>query len=168
MNRFISTTLLLVGLATFTFASERSLIEADKMIWQEARGVTTFSGTVRYRYPAKNITLLADKLEVRRQSKKLISVIAEGNPVIFEQLAEADKLIKGRSSHLYYDAQTEMIKLSGAAELISGNNTLRGEVIVYDVQNQTAEVSGDGQDNGRFEAIITPSSKPMKNHNDNP
>jgi len=160
MNRFITTTLLLVGIATFTFASERSLIEADKMIWQEARGVTTFSGSVRYQLPSQKLTLLADKLEIRRQNKKLVSVIAEGEPVVFEQRAEADKLIKGHSSHLYYDAQTEMIKLSGAAELVSGNNTLRGEVIVYDVQNQTAQVSGDGQDNGRFEAIITPSSKP--------
>lgn len=159
MSKLLLSLILTVSLGTFTIATERSQIEADRMQWFEAKGVTTFSGAVRYRFPAKEITILADELEIRRQGNQLISVIAEGKPVRFEQLDEADKIVKGQSDHLYYDAQTEIIKLSGSAELYSGENILRGEVIVYDVQNQTAEVSGDEQDGGRFEAIIQPTSK---------
>lgn len=159
MNKVLLSCLLLLSAAGLSLAAERSLIEADRMEWLEARGITSFFGSVRYRYPAEKVTILADKLEIRRQGNKLLSIIAEGAPVEFEQLGEADKLIKGQSSHLYYDAQTETVKLSGNAQLLSGNNRLQGEVIVYDMQNQTAELSGDGQDDKRFEAIIQPSSE---------
>ncbi|MDH5183599.1 MAG: lipopolysaccharide transport periplasmic protein LptA [Gammaproteobacteria bacterium] len=150
--------ILLFITTTFSFAGERSHIEAQRMEWSEAKGLTTFFGSVRYRYPAEKITILADRLEVHLKDNKLQTIIAEGNPVHFEQLGDADKLVKGQSSHLYYDAEAETVKLNGEAQLQSANHSLQGEVIIYDVQNQTAEVAG-GEDGKRFEAIIQPSSK---------
>lgn len=159
MNKVLLSYLLLFSAVSFSHAGERSQIEAERMEWLEAKGIITFFGSVHYRYSAEKVTILADKLEIRRQGKKLLSIIAEGKPVHFEQLAKADELIKGQSTHLYYDAQTETVKLSGNAQLLSANNSLRGEVIVYDVQSQTAEVTGGGKGGKRLEAILQHSSK---------
>ena len=155
MNKFLVGALILIfSSLNLSHAEEVSFIEADHMEWNEATGITEFRGSVRYRYPTEKITILSETLKIHRQGNQLVSLTAKGQPVQFEGLTDEANVVKGQSTHLHYDAQSEMVELNGDAQLQTGKDNLRGERITYNMQTQKAEASGDKTQGKRFEAVI--------------
>ncbi|MBD3669389.1 MAG: lipopolysaccharide transport periplasmic protein LptA [Gammaproteobacteria bacterium] len=143
-------------LALPALAAPTSRIQADKMELREAEGITVFTGDVVYTQREEAVTIHADRITVHSKDNELIRVEARGKPVRFSHLG-GDKPVTGEARQLDYDGAAELVILTGDAYVTSGSDRIQGARIEYDMINKQAQASG-GESEGRFEAVITPSS----------
>lgn len=105
----------------------------------------TFTGNVVIKQGSINVA--ADRVVVKRhgETQGTETIEAYGNPVHFSQMQDNGKLVKGHSSKLDYNLQTEKLILTGNAFLQQLNSSVTSEKITYLVKEQKMEAfSGTG------------------------
>jgi len=147
--------LLLASSTGLTQAAETSRIQADRMVFKEAEGVTVFSGHVHFSQPQQAISILADKVTILSKDKNVVRIEASGDPVRFRHEGRAQP-IKGEARELLYNAARDRVTLRGDAEVQTGKDLIRGQRIEYDLATRQAVASGDANSGDRFEAVLTP------------
>jgi lipopolysaccharide export system protein LptA len=132
-------------------------VEADSVRVDDARKMAVYEGNVIL--SQGTLKVQADRIDVRQDDKGFGSGEASGSPVRFRQkLDKGDEYIDGTASKIEYDANSETIKMIGAAWLRRGADEIRGNLITYNMRTEQyrAEGSVKGVGEGRVRAILQP------------
>ena len=109
------------------------------------------SGNVQLEYGASRLT--ASSMRVSRAQGNLATVLAEGDPVHFEQ-TEPTEVTAHAKSILYKLAEQKLI-LEGEVELTQKGNVVRGSLIEYDLaQGQLSADSVGSDDSEQIEFVL--------------
>lgn len=148
-------------------ASSEITIQSDTAEFDRKTGIAIYSGNVILEQgtlliEADKITLYSD------QQQQLEKAIAVGKPARFQQQTEADKgLTKARGQTITYLTQDKSVVLSKDAFLEQEESSFKGDLITYDIVNESIKAKGqadtsgnnetnDEQPRGRIKMIIQP------------
>ena len=166
MRKLVDILLICLGTMVLTFApvaqaekTDRSKpinVEADSVKVDDVKKVATYEGHVVMSQGTLMIT--ADRVEVRQDSKGVVSGLATGNQAYFRQKMEAsNEYAEGWAERIEYDGQGDKIKLLGQARLKRGIDELRGNMITYDSNTEFFQAKGGSSGpSGRVRAVIRP------------
>lgn len=131
-------------------------IEADRLDVDESKGISVYRGNVRY--VQGTLLLTADELQIFvNQKREVEKVIAEGNPVTFQQRLDSNQqLVKGRGSHLEYRALEQYVVLSGSAQVTQCGNEFSGALLEYFVAEELVRAAKDKDSGERVQVVIQP------------
>lgn len=139
-------------------------LEADSVIVDDAKQISTYSGNVIL--SQGSLVIHADTLVVREDSGGFQHSTALGNPTGFKQKIEGkNEYMEGSAKRIEYDGRMDKVQLFGKASVKRGENMIQGEYISYDANAEYAEVMGGkktlegGPNSGRVRAIIQPKTK---------
>ena len=115
----------------------------------------TFENSVHLQTPdadLKSNTATAEFLK-----GELKEAVVKGSPAVFEQRqAVADKRARGRAGQIEYDFAKGIVRMTNDVWFSYGGNEFRGDVVVYNVQDERVTVNAEGQNNGRVNITIRP------------
>lgn len=128
--------------------SEPIEITADRLSADSVQESVTFEGNVEARQG--DVTLHAERLfaEYSRTAKVIEKITAEGNVRVIQggKEAHADRAV-------FYNLEQRIV-LSGKADLVQGENTLKGDTVtIFLRENRSVVTGGEG---GRVRAVIHP------------
>ncbi len=127
-------------------------ITADHLSADSAKEQVTFEGNVVVKQD--NVTLQADRVlaEYSRGARAIEKITAEGNVRVSQPGREAKA-----ARAVFYNLEQRIV-LSGGADLVYGENTLKGETMtLYLRENRSVVTGGEG---GRVRAVIQPKGLP--------
>lgn len=129
-------------------------IIADQLISDEKQGKSEYSGKVDITQGSFN--LKGDNVKIAHPANQLKSIYATGNPAKFKQFNTTENAwINGEASEIFYDAQLKTVRLKGNAIVEQENkHQIKGENLLYDMQSQTLQGSGDSKQ--RIQVTLQP------------
>lgn len=127
-------------------------IEADSVDIDESKGVSVYQGDVVL--TQGTIKLTAQRITVTQQKGESDQVEALGAPVHFQQQSADKGLIKGQARKAEYDVDSELLVMSGDAELKQGQDTFKSDRIVYDRAKSKVQAGAAAQGSGRVRITI--------------
>lgn len=126
-------------------------IQADRVLVDEARKVSTYEGNVELSQGTLRVT--AERVEIVRSSNGVERLVATGAPVTFRQRPDnSDEDIHGQAHRVEYTAANALVELIGDARLSQGQDEFSGPRISYESDQNRVRASGEG----RVHAIIHP------------
>jgi lipopolysaccharide export system protein LptA len=135
-------------------------IEADRAVLDEKKQISIYTGNVILKQGG--IEVKADTITVYTKEGQLQRVVAEGNPVHYQQQQNNNEDIRGVSQRMEYETETNRVLLLGDAELWQGGNRFSGKRIQYDPGQEKVIATGDpnATENGaqRVKIILQPQS----------
>ena len=171
MMQQTKTILLLVAclLSLPSYAQQKKhpiFIESDTLLIEEKKGISHFSGQVKFKQG--DLIIRADSIKAKSKSGKLSTVVIKGKPIKLDQKSANKKPITASANKIEYFADSEMVHLYGNALLQQGQQQFRGEHIQYSSRSQQVIANGNQQtvDNnrqGRVKAVIMPKTKTESN-----
>ena len=145
-------------------------VEADEVEYDFRTGERVYKGNVIVEQGSMRIT--GDKLIVIYQNDELQSATALGNLASFKQRPEGkDNDVIGKAKKIHLDQIKNVLTLVNSASLQQGPDVAKGEMIVYDINNERLSIKGSastgtktagdgasGQETkpGRAKVVITP------------
>jgi lipopolysaccharide export system protein LptA len=138
-------------------------LEADKVLLDDARKVSTFTGNVRL--SQGTLSIRGDKIVVDQDKDGFKQAIIDGKTAEFRQKQEGlDTFVEGSGERIEYDSRTETMDIHGQAYLKRGLDEVRGDHITYSTKTEVFQVSGGKAGAGdappqRVHAILQPKSK---------
>jgi len=137
---------------------QRLTLEAQSAEFDEANGVTTYTGDVVMAQGSMKIE--ADKLIIYGELDSANRVLATGKPARFQQRPEASsKTVKAVANRLDYKVSNETLVLTGNASLEQEGNSLKSGRIEYDVKKSLVKAGSDKKvpsKNDRVRMVIPP------------
>jgi lipopolysaccharide transport protein LptA len=107
--------------------------------------------------------LRADTADATFANGQITTATAKGSPARFEQLGTpAAKKTSGRAQIIEYDFAKGTVKLSQNVWFSYGGNEVRGDIVIYDLNNQRVVVNpgANATSGGRVNITIKPGSVP--------
>lgn len=138
-------------------------IEADQMVIDDARQISTFTGNVKL--VQGTMLIRGDKIVVVQDKEGFKVGTAYGHSASFRQKREGlDEYVEGDSERIEYDTHAETVNFFVQARLRRGMDEVRGEHIVYSAKTEIFQVTGKnaGSEKGqqkRVHAILQPKQK---------
>lgn len=163
---FIAAFLLLGSPACFAERADRNQpihLEADQVLMDDARQISTFTGNVRL--TQGTLLLSGDKIVVQQDKEGFKHATAYGNTAKFRQKREGyDQYIEGYGDRIEYDTRTELLNLHVKARLKRGLDVVSGDDIVYSTKTEIFQANGNAENKGnappqRVHAVLQPKSK---------
>jgi len=140
----------------FGFTTSRSPIEitSDMVEGDQKQNRVTFKGNVVAKQ--EGATLYANAIVIRydMEMKRMKEIVATGNVRIIQE----DRRATGQKVTFYHDENK--IVLEGEAVIREGENVVRGERVVYLIDEERSYV--EGGKGGRVTTTINPSAKEEK------
>jgi lipopolysaccharide export system protein LptA len=130
------------------------LVEADGVEINDRSGVSTYTGNVVIRQGS--IRIEADRVTVHQKQPESDKVIAEGDPVRFQQQPDDGELIKGRARRAEYQVDSELLYLVGDAWLSQGSDSFASDRITYDRGRALVKAGASAQGKQRVRVTIEP------------
>ncbi len=127
-------------------------IEADSVDIDESNGISVYQGDVVL--TQGSIKLEAERITVTQRQQRSDQVEAVGAPVHFQQQSAAKGLIKGQARKAEYDVDSELLVMSGEAELQQGQDTFKSDRIIYDRAKSKVQAGAAAQGSGRVRITI--------------
>jgi len=136
-------------------------IEANSMISDEAKKVSTFEGKVVL--TQGSLIIRADRIVVRQDGDGFYHGVASGKPATFRHKRDGyAEYIDGEAFRIEYDNKLERVEFFNGARLRrDSGDDIRGDFISYDAKTErftvksTGEASGTERE-GRVRATIMP------------
>jgi lipopolysaccharide transport protein LptA len=114
-----------------------------------------FEGDVRIDVETTNI--LCDTAELTFRDHRLVSAVATGDPARFRDTRPREgTLTTGKAARFEYDLTAGRITFSGDARISEGSNTITGDRLVYDLQEQVVTARGREGEDGKVSLTIVP------------
>jgi lipopolysaccharide export system protein LptA len=141
-------------------------VEADRMLYDDQKQVSTFTGRVVL--TKGTIEIRADRLQVRQDAEGWQYGTAWGEPATFRQKREGvDEWIEGRALRIDYDGRKETVRLQQQAMMqrTDGSRVLdeiHGNDILYESRTEFFTVEGGeaaatpANPSGRVRMVIQP------------
>lgn len=158
-NLYFFAMVVLFGAVAYALPSDQHQpirLSADKALYSESRGITSYEGNVVI--SQGTLKIQADNLTVNLSNGRNIeSALAVGSPARFEQVVSNEKgLAKGQAGKIDYNAVTGIVTLTGNAKLTQNGASFSGNAIRYSLTVGDVEaVSGGGQ---RVELVLPPAA----------
>lgn len=139
-------------------------LEADQVMIDDARQISTYTGRVRL--TQGTLLVLGDKLVVTEDPQGHTVNTVYGRTAEFRQKREGlDEYVQGYGQRIVYDTRAENIDLFGQARIIQGLDDLRGEHITYSAKTEiylvdSGQPAKPGQPKSRVSAVLHPKTKP--------
>ena len=158
----------LMGLSAAAFAlpSDRNQpisLVADKATYNEAAGVTTYTGNVIIEQGTMKLQAASIVAQLNK-NKQISTITATGSPAKFQQQLESNRgIARGEAQKIVYNAETGIINLIGNAYLYQDGASIRSSTLKYSMNKGDIEASGTSSDatgssKGRVQIIIPPSA----------
>ncbi|MCB1829612.1 MAG: lipopolysaccharide transport periplasmic protein LptA [Chromatiaceae bacterium] len=135
-------------------------VEADGADINDKTGVSVYTGNVVV--TQGSIKLNASKVTVTQKGEKSDHILAEGNPVEFEQKTSDKGLIKGRANTADYHIDSEIVYMVGDAIMIQGKDTFRSDRITYDRVKGQVKAGASAKGQQRVRIAVQPKKKTDK------
>ncbi len=155
------------GLAELADRDKPIDLEADSVIVDDAKQISTYSGKVLL--SQGSLIIHADTLIVREDSGGFQHSTALGNPTGFKQKLEGkNEYMEGSAKRIEYDGRMDKVQLYGKASVKRGGDIVQGEYISYDANAEYAVIMGGKKtvggdpNSGRVRAIIQPKNNAAK------
>ncbi|MCB1867992.1 MAG: lipopolysaccharide transport periplasmic protein LptA [Gammaproteobacteria bacterium] len=133
-------------------------VEADGADLNDKTGVSVYTGNVVI--TQGSIKLSAHKVTLTQKGEKSDHILAEGNPVKFEQQTGGSKgLIKGQAKTADYHLDSETIFMVGDAIITQGKDTFRSDRITYDRVKGEVKAGASAKGKQRVRIAIQPQKK---------
>lgn len=105
--------------------------------------------------------LASNSAQVTFRGNQIVRAIIKGSPASFEQkLKDKDQIARGKAETIDYDVQANTVKLVGQAWLTNGPNAIRGNTLIYDIDQQRVAANPDEKDPAGVHITITPENPP--------
>lgn len=136
-------------------------VEADGAEINDKTGISVYTGNVVI--SQGSIKLNADKVTVTQKGEKSDHIVAEGNPVKFQQQPDGNKaLIRGQAKSADYHMDSEIIYMVGDAIMYQGEDTFRSDRITYDRVKGQVKAGASAKGKQRVKIAIQPQKKTEK------
>ena len=138
-------------------------LEADQMLIDDAKQISTFIGNVKL--IQGTLLILGDKIVVVQDQEGFKHGTAYGNTASFRQKREGlDEYVEGYGERIEYDTRAETLDLYVQARLKRDMDEVRGEHITYSANTETLQVySGEttleSESPKRVHAVLQPKPK---------
>ncbi len=122
-------------------ASQPIDLVADSGFYDQMAGVAVYEGNVRAKQGAA--TIWADKVTITLKNNAADSIVASsqnGKLVRFEYLGDK-KPIRGQGQKAVYKVPTKMVELSGNAQIVQGQDVVKGNKLIYDLAKEIIQGS---------------------------
>lgn len=139
-------------------------LDADRIIIDDKKQVTTYEGDVRF--VQGTLQIRADRVLVTQENGGFERGIAFGKvgaQAWFKQKREGrDEYVEGQADRIEYDSQRERAEFFGNATVKNGQDMVSGPYILYDAKAERYEVGANPaqaaapQPAGRVRAVIQP------------
>lgn len=144
--------------------ADRSLpinLEADQVILDDIKKISTFSGNVIL--SQGTMLMRADKVVVTLDKDGFSKGILYGNPASYRQKREGmDEYIEASAERVEYDARAETLNFYGQAKIKRSLDFIEGEHISYQAKTEIFQVDGRAEKSGvpakRVRAVLQPQS----------
>jgi lipopolysaccharide export system protein LptA len=139
-------------------------LEADQVIMDDARQISTFTGNVRL--SQGTLLIRGDKIIVVQDKDGFKHATAHGNTAEFRQKREGlDEYVEGYGERIEYDMRTETLNFHGKARLKRDLDEVSGDHITYNAKTGIFQVNSSDANSGngppqRVRAVLQP--KPNK------
>lgn len=152
----------LFGNALESDSTQPLYVEADGADINDKTGVSIYTGNVVI--TQGSIKLNADKVTVTQNGEVSDHILAEGNPVKFQQQTDkgGKELIKGESKTVDYILNSEIIHMIDEAVLIQGKDTFRSDRITYDRVKGQMRAGSNAKGKQRVRIAIQPQKREQK------
>lgn len=128
-------------------------IDADRVEFDEAKGLNTYTGKVVVVQGTLRID--ADKLVIHMTNRKPTRYVATGNPARYKQQPKPDEGdVVGTGKELVYTVDNKTLTMRGDAQVTRSGDQFQGDQLVYDTVRDL--VTGTGGAGGRIRMIIQP------------
>jgi len=117
-------------------------------------GVTTLRGNVDIQQGTLHIT--ADEAEVKKTDGRVSSVTFRGQPAFLEQEIEEQGLVQATANVIDYQVASGLVTLTGNADVKHPQYQISGDLLIYDLNIQHFQGSGDENGNGRIHIRLDP------------
>lgn len=138
-------------------------LEADQVLVDDARQISTFIGNVKL---TQGTTLIrGDKIVVEQDKDGFKHGTVYGNTASFRQKREGlDEYVEGYGERIEYDTRAETVDFYVQARVVRDMDEVRGEHITYNQKTEIFQVNGgtatENEPPKRVRAILQPKSKP--------
>ncbi len=114
-----------------------------------------FESDVRIDVETTNI--LCETAELTFRDHRLASAVATGDPARFRDTRPGEgTLTTGKAARFEYDLTAGRITFSGDARISEGSNTITGDLLVYDLEDQVVTARGREGEDGKVSLTIVP------------
>jgi lipopolysaccharide export system protein LptA len=138
-------------------------LEADQVLVDDARQISTFTGNVKL--TQGTMLIRGDRIVVEQDKDGFKRGTVYGNTASFRQKREGlDEYVEGYGERIEYDTRAETVDFYVRARVVRDRDEVRGEHITYNQKTEIFQVNGGaGAENEppkRVRAILQPKSKP--------
>lgn len=132
-------------------------VNADSSDGTLGDGVATLRGNIEIRQGT--LLIRADVAHVEKVEGKVSRIELTGGPVQLQQEIEEQGLVTAQAGQMEYEVASGIVTLNGEADVVHPQYHISGEVLVYDLNLQHFQGSGDGE-NGRIRILLDPEMIP--------
>lgn len=133
-------------------------VKADNSEYDERAGTQTLSGNVEITQGSMSIK--ADSITIELKNDALFRITGIGNPIRFQQMTQANELMRGQSNQISYNTQTSEITFKGEAEFERPGQKFSGNTIEYNMEALTFKAAGNNK--GRVSITLQPGKADSK------
>ena len=139
-------------------------LEADQVIMDDARQISTFIGNVQL--SQGTLLIHGDKIIVTQDKDGFQHAIAYGHTADFRQKRKSmEGYVEGYGEQIEYDTRTGILNLYGKARLKRNLDEVSGNHIVYNAKTEIFKVSGkdanaNNEPSQRVRAVLQPKRNP--------
>ena len=138
-------------------------LEADQVIMDDAKKISTFTGNVRL--SQGTLLIRGDKIVVAQDKDGNKHATAYGNTAEFRQKREGlNGYVEGYGGRIEYDTRTETVNFHEKARLKRDQDEVSGNHITYNAKTEIFQVTGSDADSKdgppqRVRAVLQPKPK---------
>jgi len=138
--------------------NQQASITADNQYIDIGKSVAVYKGNVKI--IQGSISISADRLEIYNHGNSgLELMVLKGNPARFSQTVDDGTVISAQASEVRFERGANIIKLNNKAQLTWGKNTVKGELITYDMIRKLLNADGDASKENQVTTILQPKEK---------
>ena len=116
-------------------------LEADQMVMDDGKQISTFTGKVRL--SQGTLLILGDKVVVVQDKEGFKHATVYGNTAEFHQKRDgSNEYVEGYGERIEYDMRTETLDFSGKAHLKRNLDEVSGDHITYNTKTEIFQVNG--------------------------
>ncbi len=116
-------------------------MEADRVRIDEMQQLSTFTGNVVLTQGTRS--LKGEQIVVKRNKQGFEQGTATGHPAEFREKRDgSDEYVEAYGERIDYDVIANVVNIYGQAQIKSGQNSVSGDHVVYDLRTEVFQATG--------------------------